>query len=306
MKQLRILIFLMMTFLATTLWAQSQQATIVNDGALVYKDADFDAPTIAELKAGQVFSISLKEKGPFYKIRLKQGLLGWIADNDVKVSKGKAAAQTPAAGAAVTPPKKPTSKKEAAKEKEKDKEKDSSEGAFAEKPRQKSFYATRFRGPVLSYLAYAENTMGALRTQTLPFYGMKFEGPDTMFSGDFRTDAEILLHIGAPNYYADQTGQGTDGWIFMTDFIFETAFPQSRWHMLTYGFGPMFRYSHYDVSLPNGGKPVSYGLDDMVLGAVFDGGLAFRVSKYALRFNIKYFWEKTRYWGGSLTFGFPF
>jgi outer membrane protein W len=79
--------------------------------------------------------------------------------------------------------------------------------------------------------------------------------------------------------------------------------------MLTFGFGPMFKYSHYEVSLNalQNAKQATYSLDDMVFGAVFDVGLAFRIADtYALRFNVKYYWEKTKYWGGSLTFGFPF
>jgi outer membrane protein W len=79
--------------------------------------------------------------------------------------------------------------------------------------------------------------------------------------------------------------------------------------MLTYGFGPMFKYTHYEVTLLSNttNKEISYSLDDMALGAVFDVGLHFRLADtYALRFNVKYYWEKTQYWGGILTFGFPF
>jgi hypothetical protein len=127
-----------------------------------------------------------------------------------------------------------------------------------------------------------------------------------MFSGDLRTDAEFLFHSGAPDYYQQTTGNGAAGWIFIADFVFETAMPQSKWHMVTFGFGPMFKYSHFEVALTENAKEVNYSLDDMALGAVFDLGLAFRVSSYALRFNAKYYWEKTKYWGFGATFGFPF
>lgn len=274
--------------------AQSQKAKVINDGALVYKDPDFDAAVVTQLKAGQVFDVSLQTKGPFYKIRLKPGLLGWIADTDVRTAKGTpGAAKPPESG------KKP--------DKAADKKKEEPKDNFIEKKRQRSFYSSRYRGPVVSYLTYNENTMGALRTENMPFYGFKVQGPNTMFSGDFRTDAEFLFNFGAPKYYEKATGYPASGWIFLTDFIFETASPQSKWHMLTFGFGPMFKYSHYQVSLLQNGKQISYSLDDMSLGVVFDGGLAFRIADtYALRFNIKYYWEKTKYLGGSITFGFPF
>lgn len=267
-------------------FAQSQKAKVINEGAMVYKDADFDAEVLTQLKAGGIYDISLKTKGPFYKIRLKPGVTGWIADTDIRVGKGTA--------------------KNASK-KDKNAEKKEEKNNFLEKKRQRSFYASRYRGPVLSYLTYNENTMGQLRTQNMPFYGFKVEGPNTMFTGDFRTDAEFLFHFGAPNYYEKATGFPASGWIFLTDFIFETAYPQSKWHMLTFGFGPMFKYSHYQVTLLENNKQISYSLDDMDVGAVFDGGLAFRIADtYALRFNVKYYWEKTKYWAGSLTFGFPF
>lgn len=262
--------------------AQSQKAMVINDGALVYKNADFDAPVLTRLRAGKVYDISLKTKGPFYKVRIKPGVIGWIADIDVRLGKGAKLAKGRTG-------------------------KINSKNNVAKKQPQKSFYASRYRGPLISYLSYSENSMGALHSQNLPFYGVKVAGPDTMFSGDFRTDAEFLFHFGAPSYYEKGTGFPASGWIFQTDFIFETASPQSKWHMLTYGFGPMFKYSHYEVTLLQNAKPVSYSLDDMTLGAVFDLGLSFRIaSTYALRFNIKYYWEKTKYWGGSLTFGFPF
>lgn len=289
--------------LTTTFWlgaaaAQSQKAQIVNEGALVYKNADFDAPILTQLKAGQIYDISLKQMGPFYKIRLKPGVTGWIADNDIRLSKaGAKGAAGKAAGAKVDP------KKTSAKSPDKEEK-----NSFIEKKRPpKSFYATRFRGPVLGYLTYTEKTMDATRTENMPFYGFKVAGPNTMFGGDLRTDAEFMFHFGAPKYYEKATGHGAGGWVFLTNFIFETASPQSKWHMLTYGFGPMFKYSHFEVTLLQNGKEISYSLDDMTLGAVFDVGLAFRLADtYALRFNLKYYWEKTQYWGGNITFGFPF
>lgn len=292
------------TSTSTPAASQSQKAQIVNDGALVYKDADFDATVLGELRAGKIYMVSVKQRGPFYKIRVKPGVTGWIADNDIRLarghSKGNAAGSAPAPatpaaavkkGAKATPAPIPG--------------KDEKKLEAPAKPL-KPFYISRYRGPTLAYLTYNEDTMGKLRTQNMPFYGFKVNGPNTMFSGDLRTDAEFLFHFGAPEYYQQATGNAGNGWIFLTDFIFETALPQSKWHMLTFGFGPMFKYSHYEVALLENGKTINYSLDDMALGAVLDGGLAFRVYSYALRFNVKYYFEKTKYWGFGATFGFPF
>ncbi len=280
MRSSRLSLFLIVFFCSWGVWAQSQRAQVVNQRALVYKDADFDAPILTEVKAGQFFAVSVKKRGPFYKIRLKAGVTGWIADNDVRVSSGMDSTKAVPLKTAKKPepPPRPL----------------------------KPFYVSRYRGPTVSYLTYNENTMGQVRSQNMPFYGFKVAGPNTMFSGDFRTDAEFLVHFGAPDYYQTATGHPASGWIFVTDFIFETAMPQSKWHMVTFGFGPMFKYSHLEVGLTESGKEINYSLDDMALGAVFDLGLAFRTGKYALRFNTKYYWEKTKYWGFGVTFGFPF
>jgi len=292
MRFFKTFLFLFLFFVSLGAGAQSQKAKVINEGAQVYKDADFDAPVLTQLKAGQVYDISLKTKGPFYKIRIKPGLTGWIADTDVRTGKAAGVKTPPDAGKKPVPEKTP---------------KKDEKNEFLEKKPTRSFYGSRYRGPVLAYLTYNENTMGDLRSQNLPFYGFKVQGPHTMFTGDLRTDADFLFHFGAPSYYEKGTGFPASGWIFITDFVFETAYPQSKWHMLTFGFGPMFKYSHYQVTLLQNSKQVSYSLDDMNLGAVFDGGLAFRIADtYALRFNVKYYWEKTKYWGGSLTFGFPF
>lgn len=333
MNHFRFFLFLTVSLLMGPAFAQSQKAMVVNDGALVYVNPDFDSELLTELKAGTVYDVSLKTKGPFYKIRVRPKVTGWIADTDVKVGKFNASAvakQSPQDSKNAVKPGSPAGaaaararaqsrgkdlakNKENAKDKDKNKEKEnnveteaSKRTTFLERRKKRPFDETRFRGPTLSSINYIEDTMGAQRTQSLPFFGLKVEGPNTLFSGDLRTNAELLFHFGAPDFYEKATGTKADGWIFLTDFIFETALPQSNWHMITFGFGPMFKYTHYGVTLQENGKPLAYSLDDMTLGAVFDGGLGFRLGSYALRFNAKYYWEKTRYWGGSLTFGFPF
>jgi hypothetical protein len=153
MKLIWFFVFLTMGFVGLSAEAQSQKAMVINQGAMVYKEADFDAPVLGELKAGQVYDVSLTQKGPFYKIRVKPGVLGWIADTDIRLSKGGK-----------------LDLKKGAKAPEKTEEKKN----FLEKKRARSFYASRYRGPTLAMLSYSENTMGALRSQSLPFMDLKW------------------------------------------------------------------------------------------------------------------------------------
>ena len=270
---------LLLTFLFPIFcWAQAQRATVVNDGALVYEEPDFDAPVVDTLKRGSFHSISKSTKGPFYKIRLKSGGVGWIADTDIRKGEVKLA---------------------------KTKAEKNAEKPVVEKKR-KPFFASRYRGPTIEYVNYTEDTLGAERSAGLMLFGVKFNGYDTVFDGDIYTEANIVFYSGAPAYYADYTRKNADGFIFMTNFIFQTVLPQSKSHMLFYGFGPMLKYSSFDLAVPNGTKTLNYKASDMAVGAVFDLGLAFRIGPVSLRVDGKYYWEQTKYYGASFNLGYEF
>lgn len=263
--------------------AQSQKATIINNESMIYQDADFDAAVITTLKSGGVYDISIGKKGPFYKIRVKPGTIGYISESDLRVGIIKL---------------KP--KKELTGEEYKTKSK-----------KQKSFEKARYRGPVLDMISYVEDTMGSLRNESLLFYGMKWSGYNTFFDGDVYTDANLLFHIGAPSYYESATTNTASGWVIIANFLFQTPLPQSRTHMIYYGFGPSYKYSHFNVSLKDSlisATPdnTDYTLDDMTLGAVFNLGLAFRLNKYDLRTDVKYYWETQRYTSIGASFQWEF
>lgn len=251
----------------------AQKATVVLDGALVYQDADFDAPVIATLKLGEVYDISRAKKGPFHKIRIKPGTVGWVADVDVKPGIIK-----------IKPP-----------EKEK------------KERRKKPFFAARYRGPTFDYINFTEDTLGEERSAGMLFYGVKFNGFNTLMEGEIYTEGNILFHIGAPQYYSDYTKKGADGFIVMANFLFQTVLPQSKSMLFYYGFGPMFKYSHFSLEVPNGTQTLNYSADDMNLGVVFNVGLAFRLGEsLSLRTDAKYYWERSRYYGLGLNLGWEF
>ncbi|MGZ3781383.1 MAG: SH3 domain-containing protein [Pseudobdellovibrionaceae bacterium] len=263
-------------------WGQAQQGTIVSEPAFVYQDADFDSPIIATLTPGAVYNISKGTKGPFYKIRIKPGTVGWIADTDIKPGVVK----VPSKG----------SEKNTAKKQEEEKK------SSPKKP----FMAARYRGPVFDFINFTENTLGQGRTDSLLFYGVKFNGYDTLVEGEIYTEGNILFHVGAPKYYSEVTKRSADGFIFIADFLLETATALSKNRLFYYGFGPLFKYSHFNLDIPNGTKTISYTADDMSLGAAFNLGLAFRIGKTSLRTDVKYFWEKEKYPGLGLNLGFEF
>lgn len=263
--------------LPTVVLAQAQKGTVVADEAQIYKDPDFDAPVMAVLKQGQVFAISKGKKGPFYKIRLKPGVTGWISDAEIRPGVIKA---------------------EDLQDAHQEEEAEDS----ARKGR-KPFFATRYRGLSLDFIDYAEDTMGARRNAQTMFYGLKFNGYNTLFSGDMYTESNILFHSGAPSYYQDSTGNEGSGYIVILDFLFQTVLPRSKDLIFFYGFGPMFKYSHFDLKLTGAD---AFSADDMTLGVLFSVGAAYRIQRVSIRPDIKYYWEKEGYLGYSINVGLDF
>ncbi len=265
----------------------SQRGMVTGDDVQIYKDSDFDSQVIGQAKRGQTFEISLKPSGPFYRIRFKPGVLGWISDADIQPvvagnSRVGSKPEGPSGKVARRPPK--------------------------EKPptNQKPFAAQRFLGPAIEALNWVEDTMGATRNETLTFFGINWSGNNTMFSGAMFTDANLSVAVAPPKYYQQVTGNSASGWIFKMNFMFQTVLPQSRSYYLYYGFGPSFTYSHFNVSLTEGTKTLAFAAEDMSIGALFDLGIAFRVGTTSPRIAIKYYWEKKQMTSLNFIWGWEF
>lgn len=278
-------IFFIFIFLnLSQLYAQSGtgKVVVIIEGALVYGDADFDAPVVAELKKGQIFDVALKKKGYFYRLRVKPGQIGYVSDVDVKLTDGKNILKEPS----------PVQESVA----QKNKEKKTNENAEAVKNK-KPFLFRRYRGFVLEMMNYTESTLGGNRSAQVPFYGIKWSGMNTVMTGDVFMDANILFALSAPKYYEDYTGNKTSGWVVNINTMFMNTQKQGKHHFTFFGYGPLFKYSHFDATLtnPSTGKNSNYSLDDMSVGAVFAIGIGIEVGEYALRSDVKYYMESKQY-----------
>ncbi len=288
------LLSLLFPFLAFAQRAESlkplppQKAETLSAENAVYESASFDAKVIAVLPAGKVFSISNNLfSGAFYRIRVRDGVIGYIADSDVKpLGKKASAKKSSSLGAKAT----------------KDKGQDSQP---KKNPR---FEFARYVGASYYLNRYEEDTMGSSRSEQMGFFGIKMSGANVLLEGLVPTELNILYAPRAPDYYQKVTGQASSGWIFIMDFLLQTYIPQSKDSMLLFGFGPMFRFSKFDVGLRDSGTGTvtQYSMQDMALGAAFNAGIALRVSNIALRLEAKYHWEKRSYLGFGTALQFPF
>lgn len=266
---------------------ENPKGRILNDEAIVYTQPNFDSAVLAYLKAGTIVPMSTRIfEGAFYKILYAKGKTGYIADSDIRSLSKKAAS-------------------EASKKKSSPKQAESEE--TAEKPRKKKpMSMTQFAGLNITQMDYKEETMGRTFKEPRMFYGVKLFGPDIVFSGYTVTEVNFIFSPGAPSYYEKHTGRSASGLIFIGDFLLQTVFPQGSNGLISFGFGPMFRYSKFNLQLDNAGTITPYAAEDMALGAVFNLGAAVRLGNVALRAEARYNWEKTKYFGYGLALQMAF
>lgn len=279
-------LFFLIFFFASFCFAQkkpSYQAQITAEVADIYQSADFDSKVIATVLEGEVYDVSSKTfNGAFYRIRVKPGMIGYISDADIK----------PLFSSPSKPGKAKNKKKPAPQAKEK---------------KQRSFERTRYGGLQYASIEYQEDTMGSKRKERMNFFGVKLSGPDWMIDG-YPMDINFLFSFGPPKYYEKITGHSADGFIFLMDFLFQHYYPQTKDMFSFFGFGPMFKFSRINASLTDAGtgRTTDYSLQDMSLGAAFNGGAAFRLGSVVLRGEAKLYWEKQIYWGVQASGQFNF
>lgn len=248
------------------------EATIVGETPYVYQRPDFDSPVLAELQRGRVYKISVGKKEGFHKILWAKGKTGWIADSEVRLGR-----------------------KDLKKEQEARSEVEEKKIEKARRSTELPLELVRHRGVSFEQVMYTEKTMGKERTVALPAYGLRFTGVDTLLSGPFPVDSTLLLAPSAPSYYAKATGNSASGFVLWGHFQFITPIHKSKNLQIYYGLGPVMRFSHFEVSVGSGGSRQKYVAEDLALGAAVSLGGVYRWRSFALRPDIKYFWEKNRY-----------
>jgi hypothetical protein len=259
------------------------QAKTVQPDVEVYEKPDFGSTVIATLPEGKVFDVSRTVKNSFYKIRIKSGVLGYVFDGDLQ----------PLFANAPIPHQRSGKKKRTQQEGSK---------------KRRSFEYTQFAGLQFQNIQFEEDTMGSKRREALSFFGAKISGPNLIIEGATPSEMNFLFHTGAPSYYEKATGKQADGWVLIGDFLLQTYFPQSKNTLTFLGFGPMFRYSKFAVTVTDAttNKTSDYSLEDIAVGVVFNVGAAVRLNSIALRGDLSYFWEKQAYFGGGLSVQFAF
>jgi len=274
-------VFLILTlFFSKAVWAV-QKARIVNQDANVYSEASFDSEILFVLEKGDVFEVSDKTKGPFYRIRLKKGILAWIADNDVQIL-GKDG--------------KSLRKSLSAEEPDLDSENPETlppEGRHARKPVDEA----NVFGPSIHLVNFTEDTMSGVRNELMTFFGLRVLGPGRFQA--LNTEFQMALAFKAPGHYEKVTQRSSSGFIGLFDFSVQNLIYAGRDSLLQYGVGPLLRYSSFKTEV-DGEK---FQAVDLNLGAQLSLGWQTRFSSsFHLRGDVKYIFEKKSYFAAGLSF----
>lgn len=278
--KLAVVLFL---FLGSTISFAAQDATVVTDGAMVYKKNDYDSAVLAYMRDGKKVRISSKKFGEFYRIQFKQGIIGYISEVDIeRASKDEGSASLP------------TSKKS------KSSISSGSEG------RARSFISKTYFGLSYSNVTYSEVFNQTEKSEALAFWGLKFSMPMRYLSGPFVLDANIIYHSGYPSYYnmSAPVSNGISGRILLLDtqvlYSLAEAFQRKLWVYI--GGGIAVNYSSFEVEI-SGSKQ---DLSDVTFGGVITGGLGYQRGRFAVKLEPKYYALESKYFAvlGSIQYEF--
>ncbi len=269
-----------------------RRAQAVRQDVEIYQQSSFDSEIISTINPGKYYLISKKTYGPFYKIKLSEKVIGYVADTELDIEgigplKEKAFLddqdldQKQIANTKIN-------KNDQARIKEIE------EDSESEDPDAK----TNYHGFILGLVNYHEKTMSQTQIADLYSFGYRYIPYLSDFAASVSWDANI--NFGLPAYYKDKlnaSGSGVTLWLG-TQLV--NISPLDSKKTIRYGLGPFIKYSNYSVSVPN----KVYTLQDITIGFLVEGGFIYHLGPVGIDFGLRYYWDKAPY--GGLSLGFLF
>ncbi len=274
---LAVCVFSFLFALATDAYAQ-KKARVIQPETPVYDAADFDADVTRYVNPDESFIISKKPYGPFYKVKFKNGALGYIVDTELNIDGVGPFQPKPFADDVV-----PNDKKNKKKNKLIDEDDD-------EDAEDQQSINTVYRGVSLQMINFRENTLGKIRTADLLAIGYKHQPVTGGF--DSKLSYEFFLSPKAPAYYADNITNGkVSGGIIWASTQISNLNAYTPTTSIRYGAGPFLRYSLFNVKTSTG----DYSLQDLTLGVDIQAGLIWHTQWANIDFGLRYFWDDEPY-----------
>jgi hypothetical protein len=269
----------------------AQDAVVAVDGSMVYKSADFDSSVIGYLPRGKKVRVSSKPFGAFHRVSLRQGMIGYISDADLVSSDGRPMSELNSA----KPLKSKISKDKGRKGKELKQDK---------LQRRLPVTVAMAVGPTYGLINYRELINRRDYSDQISFFGLKFTTRAGFIDGSFGLELDALYFSGAPAYYGTVSTVAPTGYIAIFDAILTySLFNFSRNQgAVTVGAGPVLGIS--ETRTEASGQKFKQNRTE--LGAVINAGAHYRIHPVILKFEPRYYVERSSYLGYHLSVLYAF
>ena len=258
-----------------------KKARVIESETPVYDAADFDADVTRYVNPDEIFVISKKPYGPFYKVKFKNGALGYILDTELNIEGIGPFQPKPFADDVVDNEK---------KNKKKNKQIDEASREDEEDAEDQQSIQTVYHGLSLQMINFREDTFGKIRTSDLLAIGYKYQPVTGGF--DSKLSYEFFLSPKAPAYYTDSITNGkASGGIIWASTQISNLNAYTPTISVRYGAGPFLRYSLFNVKTSVG----DYSLQDLTLGVDIQAGLVWHTPWAYFDFGLRYFWDDEPY-----------
>lgn len=270
-------LLLLTIFLTTQPLIAAQKAKVMGSEVEIYSDADFDSQVMTWVRKGETYQISNKTYGPFYRIKLKNGKVGYIVDYELDIEgkgpfKQKDLDEVMMQEALALAKKNP-----AATENDDDEE--------------TQLFGRLYSGPTLQLVNYHEDTLGGIQTDNLPAVG---------FKNVSLVAWSLLASFKAPAYYAEKRGGTAKGIKLWGDFGFSNPIGSFGRSELRFAATLFAHISVIQLDTPLR----KYDLHDLSAGIAAEFGWLYQFKKSAVDFYMKYYFDKTNYAGLGLSYLF--
>lgn len=280
-----ILIVVLFFLQSVALSVTTKKAQAAEENVEIYSEASFDSKVVEVIQPGVSYPISEKPQGPFYKIRLKNGKIGYVPDTQLDIE-----------GVGKFVPKAYVGDEDNSNAQKKSKNKsvpEEDEEEIEDEEEKLSFHAI-----TLQLINYHEDTLGGVQVGDLLAVGYRRLPELYDYASSFAWD--IALAFGAPKYYEEKTGQSASGFGLWSGFQILNITPFGSDMTLRYGAGPFMKLTQFNVQTVN----KKYTLQDMTLGLTLEGGMIFHFNAMSLDLGLRYYWDKNSY--GSIGLGVLF
>jgi len=261
---------LLSLFFAVSFAQAAQNAVVTTEGAIVYRNNNFDAPILGYFSAGKKVRISNKTYGAFYRVGFKQGKIGYISDIDLQVE-----------GKTFQP-----------------------RGSLAQKnlaEKRRPYLGGKFFGLRFENINYAD-TVGAFNgSSTTSFIGGALSFPmATFFDGAFTVAMNGLYSLQTPELYTALSSSDPSGFVIIGDIqlLYGMMSLLGRKLDIYLGAGVTAGYTDIVVTQSNSEVPIS----SASIGGIFSIGMAYQFSSFAVKFEPRYYVEEDSYLGLGFAF----